>query len=454
MKAVNCLPEMNFMTISDIEHDSIAEEVGLEPGDELVRINNEMVRDVIDYYNLSASETLELEVRKADGETWMISIEKDVDEHLGIRFITDIPGKIRQCSNKCIFCFVDQQPRGLRKSLYIKDDDFRHSFLHGNYISLTNLDSADWERIMEMHLSPLYISIHTTNPRLRSKMMGNPDASGIIPQLQKLAEAGIRIHGQVVVCPGINDGDQLERTLNDLALLWPSVSSVAVVPVGITKFQRFRLPFFPVDHGSAKDTIDLVSELQRGFKLTLGTSFAFPADEFFLKAGREIPSMEYYEDFPQIENGVGLIRILLDEFNGLLPKTPRSLPEERHILLVTGTAMGPIMNRLSGQLNRRVEGLRVEVLPVVNSFFGETVDVTGLLTGGDIIDALLKHRDGYLRPGGKVVISRIMLKWGDNIFIDGLKPQDVEKRTGMELTIVDDNARGLLTGVLGQEVRN
>ena len=452
MKAVNHLPGTDHLIISCIEEDSIAKEVGLESGDALLGINDKIIEDIIDYYSECTTDTLELEIRKKNGETWQVSIDKDVDEDIGIRFISDIPGKIYRCQNKCIFCFVDQLPKGLRSSLYIKDDDFRHSFLYGNYISLTNLNSADWERIVDLHLSPLYVSVHTTNPRLRSKMMGNAGAAHIMGHLRKLIKAGIRIHGQVVVCPGINDRSQLERTLRDLSLLWPSFLSVSVVPVGVTKFQMYNPAFSPVDGNSAGEIIDLVERLQGEYMQTLGTNFVFPADELFLKAERELPVAEYYEDFPQLENGVGSVRIFLDDFRELLPQLPRRLDEEREVVVVTGTAMGSLLADLLKELNEEISGLNAAVLPVENKFFGSAVNVAGLLAGRDVTDALIAYRIENPKQVPKAVLSSVMLKPGEDIFLDEMTPGDVEREAETKITIVENDARGLLTGVLNREV--
>jgi len=440
-----------LLTVKDVEPQSIAEEVGIEPGDILISINGSQVKDIIDYYYLTSEELLDIEIKKSTGSIWALEIEKDPDEDLGLKFKNHFPGGIRRCSNNCIFCFINQLPPGMRKSLYIKDDDYRHSFLYGNYISLTNLKQEDWERIAKFKLSPLYVSVHTTNPRLRAKMMRNPAASKIMGQLSYLREAGIAVHAQVVLCPGVNDGMQLERTLRDLFTFWPTVLSVAVVPVGVTKYQKYESPFFPVNKEKARETVELVEQLQKEFKKTAGTNFVFLADEFYLKADKTLPPAEYYEDFPQIENGVGLVRIFLDDFKKLLKKLP-SLINERNTAVITGKAMESIMKELCAELENRVRGLTADVLAVENRFFGTTVDVVGLLTGRDIAAAVKEYLDNKRGKDIVFLIPSVMLKGGKSLFLDGMSVKDLHQVTGAVIKVVENSASGLISGALGQEV--
>jgi len=446
------LPKEELLTVSEVISESIADKVGIEPGDIITSINGAAINDIIDYYILCSEEFLQLEIKKSRGETRAVNIEKDPDEDLGVRFHSDVPGGIRRCRNCCIFCFIDQLPAGMRESLYVKDDDYRHSFLYGNYISLTNLNSADWDRIVKLRLSPLYVSVHTTNPRLRVKMMRNPAAAKIMGQLKRLAEAGITVYTQVVVCPGINDGIQLERTLRDLSSLWPFVPSVAVVPVGITRFQRYEYPFFPVDPPRAREIIDLVEQMQVEFRATMGTNFAFLADELYLKAGKEIPPVEYYEDFSQMENGVGLVRTFLEDLNMLFPFAPTRVGE-RNVVVITGTAMGGILKDICAGLNGRVNGLHVDVLTVRNDFFGHTVDVAGLLTGRDIARALKAYRANSERQNIVALLPSVLLKAGEDVLLDDMTLEDIRVAAGVNVTAVENTARGLLSGVLGLEVQ-
>ncbi|NLO89728.1 MAG: DUF512 domain-containing protein [Clostridia bacterium] len=440
-----------LLTVKDVEPQSIAEEVGIEPGDILISINGSHVKDIIDYYYLSSDEFLDVEIKKPSGSIWVLDIEKDPDEDLGIEFKSHFPGGIRSCNNNCVFCFINQLPPGMRKSLYVKDDDYRHSFLYGNYISLTNLKPEDWERIARFKLSPLYVSVHTTSPRLRAKMMRNPQASNIIGQLGFLREAGITVHAQVVVCPGINDGVQLERTLRDLFSFWPTVLSAAVVPVGVTKYQKYESPFFPVDKEKAQETIELVEQLQREFKKTAGTNFAFLADEFYLKAEKPVPPANHYEDFPQTENGVGLVRIFLDDFKELLSMVPSQI-KERSTAVITGKAMEKIMKELCKELENKVQGLKVDVIPVNNKFFGNTVDVVGLLTGKDVFYAVEEYLNNKGRKDILILIPSVLLKEGKSLFLDGMSVQDLQRKTRAVIKVVENSAQGLISGALGQGV--
>lgn len=440
------------LTLSDVRAGSIGEEIGLQSGDALLRINDHPVRDIIDYHFYAGDDSLELEIRKPSGEIWVLQIEKDCMDDLGLTFCEDLPGGLRQCANKCMFCFIDQLPRGLRDTLYVKDDDYRYSFLYGNYISLTNLSSADWERILEMRLSPLYISVHTTNPRLRAKMFGNPAAGKIMEQLHKLVQGGITLHCQVVVCPGINDGPELDNTLRDLGSLWPSVASVAVVPVGITKYQSFEFPFFPVDQDEAGDIIHRVEKIRKELQDACGSGVVFAADELYLKAKQQIPPEEYYEDFSQLENGVGIVRMFLNDLACAAEDLPGEAPTGRKYLIVTGEAAYPVIQLAAKHLMGFVAGLDLEVLPVKNRFFGPLITVTGLLTGQDIAAAL----KGYVSQRGSgdaaAVLSSVTLKEGADIFLDGCTPGDIEKQTGVDLIVVENSAFGLVKGILGMEV--
>lgn len=441
-----------YLTLSGVRAGSIGKEIGLESGDALLRINNHPVRDIIDYHFLTGDDCLELEVRKPSGEIWMLQVEKDCMDDLGLYFFEDLPGGLRRCANKCMFCFIDQLPRGLRDTLYVKDDDYRHSFLYGNYISLTNLRPADWERILDMRLSPLYISVHTTNPRLRAKMFGNPAAGKIMEQLHKLVQAGITLHCQVVVCPGINDGPELDNTLRDLGSLWPSVASVAVVPVGITRYQSFEFPFFPVGQDEARDIIDRVEKIRKEFQDTCGSGIIFAADELYLKAKRQIPSEEYYEDFSQLENGVGMVRMFLNDFACAVEGLPQKAIPGKKFLIITGEAAYPVIQLAAEHLMGLVAGLDLEVLPVENQFFGPLITVNGLLTGQDIATALKSYFSLRHPCDTAAVLSSVTLKEGEDIFLDDLTPGDIEKQTGVELIVVENSAFGLVKGILGTEV--
>lgn len=428
--------------IEGIEKKSIAEELGLEAGDFLYKINGQVVRDFLDYQYLSCEEELDLEIIRANGEKWSIQIEKDEAENLGLEFLSPVFDGIRRCRNKCVFCFVDQMPPGMRSTLYCKDDDYRLSFLHGNYITLTNLKEEDIEKIIQYRLSPLYISVHATNPNLRIRMMNNPSASKIKEQLNHLAKAGIQMNLQIVLCPGLNDQAALDETINDLAKLYPQVISIAVVPVGLTKYRQGLYPLEVVCKEKALQTINQVEEWQKKFKKELGTRLVFLSDEIYLTASLEFPKQEEYEDFPQIENGVGLVRIFLDDFYKQERSLPKSLPQRRQVTIISATSAAKFLCRVVERLNK-IKNLNVNLEVIKNSFFGNSVTVTGLLTGADIL-ANLKHKN----LGDELLIPRIVLKEEEAIFLDGMKLEDLEKSLNTPIKIVEDDAYDFVDKIL------
>jgi len=428
--------------IEGIEKGSIAEEIGLEKGDYLSKINGKVVRDLLDYQYLSAEEELELEISKANGETWSIEIEKDESEDLGLEFLTPVFDGTRSCRNKCVFCFVEQMPPKLRATLYCKDDDYRLSFLHGNYITLTNLREEDWEKILQYRLTPLYISVHTTNPQLRVKMMNNPAAGKIKEQLTKLAQAGIQMNLQIVLCPGLNDQQVLDETISDLAKLYPHLLSIAVVPVGLTKYREGLYPLEPLNKEKSRQIIHQVKTWQKKFKKELGTRLVFLSDEFYLTADLELPKREDYEDFLQLENGVGLSRIFLDDFHQEERSLPKSLPRKKRVTIISGVLAANFLSKIIEKLNK-VKNLQVTLEVIKNSFFGHSVTVTGLLTGTDIL-ANLKQR----QLGEEILLPRIVFKEGEEIFLDGMKLQDLEQALQVPVKIVEDNAGDWLKKIL------
>lgn len=450
-----------YLRVSHVDRGSIAARSGIGVGDRIISINGNLVSDIIDFHLLTCEKVLRLELLRVPGVLDTVEIKKSEYQPLGLSFENDIPGGIRQCCNKCVFCFVDQLPQGLRETLYVKDDDYRHSFLYGNYISLTNLSSRDWERVIRMRLSPLYISVHSTNPGVRSELFGNPEAGRIMEQLRCLTEAGIIVHTQVVVCPGINDGAELDNTLRDLVSLWPGVASVSVVPVGITKYRKVQHSFSLVDKHSASDIIARVDNFQDYCCSTLGYRFVFAADELYLTAGKEIPESEYYEDYPQLENGVGMVRLFKEELAELALGLPKQV-ESRKALVITGLLAANILREAARLLGTLVDGLEVKVLPVNNLFWGPSVTVTGLLTGQDIAGTLRQYffrevsesKDPLEHPSRETVIllPDVTLKADADVFLDGYSVEDVEREIGRKLTIVENNARGLVQGALGLEV--
>lgn len=411
-------------TISGVAAGSIAAELGLAPGDALVAVNGAPVKDIIDLSFALADEYVELLVARAGGGEELFAVEKDYDEDLGLQFESAVFDKVRPCANACVFCFVDQMPPGLRDSLYIKDDDYRLSFLYGNFITLTNLGSRDLARIRRLHLSPLYVSVHATDGDVRKAMLGNPRAGGIMKQLRDLTDSGIDLHTQVVLCPGLNDGAVLERTVADLYALAPAVLSLAVVPVGLTRHRAGRAPLRGFTPAEADAVIDAIAAWQERCRAETGSTFVYLADEFYLAAGRPIPDYEHYDEFPQLENGVGIVRSFLREWaDTAIPGTGHAAPLRLDV--VCGVSAAAILAPLLAGL--ALPGLSVRIVSVTNAFFGPDVTVTGLLTGGDILAALQAagpDRDGVIIPG-------VALRKGENIFLDGRGPDDLAAALGV-----------------------
>jgi putative radical SAM enzyme (TIGR03279 family) len=403
--------------ITGILPDSIAAEVGFSPGDRLVKINGQCPRDLIDYQFLCADEVLDLEVLDDRGKSHQIEIEKDYDQDLGLEFDTALFDGLIQCNNKCPFCFIDQQPPGKRESLYFKDDDYRLSFLYGSYLTLTNLTTKEWDRIAQMRLSPLYVSVHATEPEIRSQLLKNPRAGQILDQLRWFQSQRLEIHAQVVLCPGINDGVHLDRTLRDLASFHtgdnPAVASVAVVPVGLTRFRPNLTELTPVTPETAKIIIAQVEALQQEFQQQCGSTFAWLADEWYLIAGLELPPSNYYEDYPQLGNGVGSIRRFLDEFaEEIADWDVIAIDPPRSCTWVVGNAVENAFQPLVKQLNN-VPGLTVNLVALASQYWGQQMTVTGLLTGQDLLEQL-PGRD----LGDRILIPSVMLKHDEAKFLD------------------------------------
>lgn len=411
--------------VSAVETGSIAEELELVSGDIILSINTETPKDLIDYRFLICSELIELEIQKQDGEIEIIEIEKDFDEDLGIIFESAVFDKIKPCANNCIFCFVDQQPKGLRDTLYVKDDDYRLSYLQGTYVTLTNLTLKDKQRIAQMHLGPLYVSVHTTNPDLRAKMLKNKRASEIMDNLKWLNDIDIPIHTQIVLCPGYNDGEELKRTLNDLYKFKNIVMSVAIVPVGVTKFREEILT--TINEKIATETIQIVEEINKKAKMP----FAQASDEFYLMANKEIPKADYYNGFAQIEDGVGAIRLLTDDFEKNKKKLPKAIKKEQKITLITSFAAKSTLENIAKELNK-IENLTVDVIAIESNYWGEKITVAGLVTGTDILEQL-QNKDL-----GLAIIPSVMLKAQSDKFLDGITLTEVKNILNTEFKIIED----------------
>lgn len=410
--------------IAKVVAGSIAAEAGLIPGDRIIAVDGNPVNDIIDLSFALADEYVELAVEKQDGQQEILEIDKEYDEDLGIEFESAVFDRVRQCANKCVFCFVDQMPPGMRDSLYVKDDDYRLSFLYGNFITLTNITTRDMDRIRRLHLSPLYISVHVTEGQLRAKMLGNQKAKDIMMQLKKLVSYGVELHTQVVLCPGWNDGPILEQTISELYSLHPNVLSLAIVPVGLTDFRQNCQNLDTFTTAGALGVIDAVSSWQERCRQETGSNFVYLADEFYLAAGRSIPEYEDYDEFPQLENGVGIVRSFLAEWHQIDFSQAR-FSKPRYVDIVCGTSVAKILGPLLTEL--AIPNLKARLVPVENRFFGPHVTVTGLLTGCDIIKALGElpgRRDAVILPG-------VALRKGENIFLDGTTPDEVAAQLGV-----------------------
>ena len=412
--------------VSNVLKDSIASELELEKGDEIISINGEKPKDLIDFRYMMCEENLDLEIKKLNGEVEIYEIEKDFDEDLGVVFESAVFDRIKPCTNRCIFCFVDQQPDGLRKSLYIKDDDYRLSYLQGTYVTLTNLTQKDRERIESLHLGPLYVSVHTTNPDLRAKMLNNPKAANILEDLKWLKKADIPVHAQIVLCPGYNDGKELERTLDDFAKFKSIIRSVAIVPVGITKFHKNNLK--EITKENALHVIKQVEDFNKKVKKHL----AMASDEFFLKADYPVPERKYYGSFSQIEDGVGALRLLMDDFekNKKHLRT-KTLDTPKKLTLATTFSAADVIKKVAEELNG-INNLECEVVVLRNNFFGENVIVAGLITGQDLINQL-KGKDIET-----LVLPSIMLRPFTNDFLDNTTLLEVENALGCKVKVVQD----------------
>lgn len=428
--------------ISEVLPGSIGEELEIQPGDVLLAINGEPVRDLIDYDYHCADDYLLLSVLKPGGEIWECEVEKWPDEDLGLVFEANVFDRVRPCCNHCMFCFIDQLPPDPRKSLRLKDDDYRMSFLEGNYITCTNMKEEDYERIAEMHLSPLYVSVHSVDPLLRQKLLGRKEPAEILLTLQRLIAMGTEIHCQIVLCPGINDGKELEKTVDALAALRPGVLSVAVVPVGLTKFQKNpELRLFTKEE--AAEVIDLLESRQQQYMKDNGDPFVYPADEFYLKAERPFPAAEVYGQFGQIEDGVGMAAMFLKQWEQCREGIPHAAPKEK-IALVAGVSGAPVIREAVEEM-KRISGADLTLLTVKNTFFGETITVTGLLTGSCLLDAI---------PAGaydRIIIPDNMLRFDQDLLLDDMTVDQVAEKLNTPITVVDCNAASLIDGIFGVE---
>ncbi|MCF6461369.1 DUF512 domain-containing protein [Clostridium sp. Cult3] len=422
----------NKNIIEKVKQNSIGEELGIQSGDILISIDGRKVRDIIDYKYLISDEYVVVEIEKANGDIWELEIEKDFDEDLGIEFSNPLIDRAKSCRNKCIFCFIDQLPPNMRETLYFKDDDSRLSFLQGNFITLTNMSDEDIDRIIAYRLSPINISIHTTNPELRIKMLNNKNAGKIFPILERFKEADIEVNCQIVLVPGVNDGEELNRTLMELSSLYPSVRSVAVVPVGVTKYREGLYEIDPFDSDGSKELLYLIEKTQNKFLNKLGTRFVFASDEFYAMSGRALPNYDAYEGFPQLENGVGLMRSFEYEVEEELSSVREKISVGKKYVIATGTLAEGFMNHIKSHIMSKFSDLDLKVVPIKNNFFGTTITVSGLITGQDIVEQLEIY-DGI----DGIIIPKSMLRQDSDVFLDDLTIKDIENKLKVKIIPVE-----------------
>jgi putative radical SAM enzyme (TIGR03279 family) len=427
--------------IFDVTTGSHADKAGIKKGETLLSINSNEIVDVLDYRFYQVNRKLTLEVADEDKNVRTIEMTKGEYEEIGLEFETYLMDKQHSCRNKCIFCFIDQLPKGMRESLYFKDDDSRLSFLFGNYITLTNITEHEIERIIKMHISPINVSVHTTNPELRCKMMNNRFAGDTLKYLKRFADAGITLNCQIVSCPGINDGDELVRTLTDLENL--GVNMTAIVPVGLTRYRENLYPLVPYNKETAGQTIDIIEKMGDECVKKHGRRIFFPGDEFYLLAEREIPSPEFYEDFSALEDGIGMIAYLTDDVGWKLEELDADESLCHKVTIACGEGVFPYMKRIMSMINEKFPNITINTRAIKNNFFGGGVNVSGLVTGGDLIDQL---RDDDL--GDRLIITSSMLRFENDLFLDDVSTDDVERELGVTLVPVNNNGNDLVEAVI------
>ena len=437
---------MSMTAICKVDHNSPAQRAGIQVGERLVQVNGKPVIDVLDYKFYTYDPQLELLLETETGEQRTVHVTKEEGEDLGLTFETYLMDRARSCANNCIFCFVDQMPKGMRKSLYFKDDDTRLSFLMGNYLTLTNLSQREIQRIIDLRISPINISVHTTDPNLRKEMLKNPRAGEALDIMKRLAKANIRMNCQVVSCPGINDGAALDRTLSDLSQLYPAVESVAIVPVGVTKFRDGLYPIAPYTKEQAGAVIDQVEAFGHKCMEQMGTQLAWCSDEFYLLAGRELPEKAYYEDMNQLENGVGMLRLLLNQAE-LALEDPIDDVQLRPFSVATGVSAAPFIEQIVRRAMEAYPELKGKVYAIQNHFFGETITVSGLITGTDLVEQLKGQE-----LGERLLIPSNMLRSGERVCLDDMTVEQLEQALGVPVIAVDsESGYELVDTMLGME---
>ena len=432
--------------ISQVKEGSIAWKMEIEPGDELLSINGETIEDVFDYYYLVNDEYIELLIRKPDGEEWELEIEKDQEEDLGLEFENSLMDEYRSCRNHCVFCFIDQMPPGMRETLYFKDDDSRLSFLQGNYVTLTNMSDHDIDRIIHYHLAPINISFQTTNPKLRCEMLHNRFAGDIFQKVQRLYDAGIEMNGQIVLCKGLNDQEELERSISDLTKYLPYLRSVSVVPVGLSKYREGLYPLVPFTKEDAVQVIDTIEAWQKKLFPQYGLHFVHASDEWYLLAQRELPEESRYDGYLQLENGVGMLRLLREEITAELEKH-KGDARKRKVSFATGHLAYPYIQKYSAKIQEKYPNLEIMGYEIRNDFFGERITVSGLLTGQDILNQL-EDKD----LGECLLLPCNLLRSGEDVFLDDIRVNELETRFQIPIRIVEENGADFVTAVLERDV--
>ena len=444
--------------IKTVESGSIAEELELEPGDILLSINSEEIEDIFDYRFIIKDEYLEVAIRKKNGEEWILEIDKEFDEDLGLEFENSLMSEYRSCCNKCIFCFIDQMPPGMRETLYFKDDDSRLSFLQGNYITMTNMKEKDIDRIIRMHLSPINISVQTTNLELRCKMLNNRFAGEKLKYLQRFYDGHVQMNGQIVCCKNVNDGDELRRTIEDLSKYLPYMQSVSVVPAGITKYREGLYPIETFSKEEAGEVIDIIEGYQKQFYKEYGIHFVHASDEWYINAEREFPEEDRYDGYVQLENGVGMMRIFIDEFKDALeqltnskeyPKLREKL--QRVVTIAVGKLTYPIMKKFTEQMEILFPGLTINIFYIRNDFFGETITVSGLITGQDLVKQIKERQDNGEELGRILNIPSNMLRIGEQVFLDDMTVAEVETKLGMKLIPVESGGKDFIEAIINPD---
>lgn len=433
-----------MVTITSVMPKSRAAKAGIVSGDILVSINGREINDVLDYRFHLANESIDVRIRRGNEELDLHISKKEYDD-IGLDFETPLMDKKHSCENKCVFCFIDQLPRGMRKTLYFKDDDSRLSFLHGNYVTLTNMHDRDIDRIIEMHISPVNVSVHTTNPELRVSMMHNKRAGEVLGYLRRLADAGISLCCQIVLCKGLNDGEELDRSLHDLIALRPALESVAIVPAGLTQFRERLYPLEPFTPEECAAVIKQINAYGDWCKKEFGTRLFFPSDEFYIKAGLPLPPDEYYEDYSQIENGVGMLTDMRSAVEYELEDvTPYSDYRRRTVSVATGYAAYEHICSIAKLIEERFEGVRINVYKIKNNFFGDLITVSGLLTGKDMTEQLCGRE-----LGEELFIPSSCLRAEGDVFLDDISPEELAERLGITVTPLESEAAEFLSGILG-----